>query len=130
MAPSWVASTTRRCSGLASVPSIELAEQLLKVVPEGLTRVFYSDNGSTAVEVALKVSYQYWQQQGRPEKRTFATLKEAYHGDTIGSVSLGGIDLFHATYKALLFDSFKLDPFDAERPGGPLRRARQVSWRR
>ncbi len=100
--------------GLASVPSIELAEQLLKVVPEGLTRVFYSDNGSTAVEVALKVSYQYWQQQGRPEKRTFATLKEAYHGDTIGSVSLGGIDLFHATYKALLFDSFKLDPFDAE----------------
>lgn len=98
--------------GLASVPSIELAERLVDLAPEGLTRVFYSDNGSTAVEVALKVCYQYWHQIGRPEKRRFASLKEAYHGDTIGSVSLGGIDLFHATYKALLFDSVKVDPFD------------------
>ncbi len=98
--------------GLANVPSIELAEKLVEVAPDGLQHVFYSDSGSTAVEVALKVTYQYWQQVGRPEKREFATLKEAYHGDTIGSVSLGGIDLFHKTYKALLFDSHKVDPFD------------------
>jgi adenosylmethionine---8-amino-7-oxononanoate aminotransferase len=98
--------------GLASVPSIELAERLVAVTPEGLNRVFYSDSGSTSVEVALKVCYQYWQQVGRPEKNEFATLKEAYHGDTIGSVSLGGIDLFHATYKALLFPSHKVDPLD------------------
>ncbi|RMG21175.1 MAG: adenosylmethionine--8-amino-7-oxononanoate transaminase [Deltaproteobacteria bacterium] len=98
--------------GLANVPSIELAERLVAVAPPGLQHVFYSDSGSTAVEVALKVTYQYWQQQGEVHKKEFATLREAYHGDTIGSVSLGGIDLFHKTYKALLFDSHKVDPFD------------------
>ncbi|MGZ6133669.1 MAG: aminotransferase class III-fold pyridoxal phosphate-dependent enzyme, partial [Myxococcaceae bacterium] len=67
--------------GLASVPSIELAEELVSVAPRGLTRVFYSDSGSTAVEVALKMAYQYWQQRGRPEKTRFAALSEAYHGD-------------------------------------------------
>ena len=76
--------------GLASVPSIELAEALVRIAPEGLTRVFYSDSGSTAVEVALKMAYQYWQQRGRPEKTRFAALTEAYHGDTLGTVSVGG----------------------------------------
>lgn len=98
--------------GLASVPSIELAARLVDIAPDGLTRVFYSDSGSTAVEVALKVCYQYQQQVGATGRTAFATLRGAYHGDTIGAVSLGGIDLFHATYKKLLFDAHPVDPFD------------------
>ena len=80
--------------GLASVPSIELAEALVRLAPAGLTRVFYSDSGSTAVEVALKMAYQCWRQRGRPEKARFAALSEAYHGDTVGTVSVGGMELF------------------------------------
>jgi adenosylmethionine---8-amino-7-oxononanoate aminotransferase len=89
--------------GLASVPSIELASALVRVAPKGLTRVFYSDSGSTAVEVALKMAYQYWRQRGRPEKARFVALQEAYHGDTVGSVSVGGMELFHGTFRGLLF---------------------------
>jgi adenosylmethionine-8-amino-7-oxononanoate aminotransferase len=89
--------------GLASTPSIELAKALVDVAPPGLTKVFYSDSGSTAVEVALKMAYQYWRQRGRPEKCRFAALDEAYHGDTVGAVSLGGIELFHATFRGLIF---------------------------
>jgi adenosylmethionine---8-amino-7-oxononanoate aminotransferase len=73
-----------------------------------LTRVFYSDSGSEAVEIALKMAFQYWAQKGRPEKKKFARLVNAYHGDTLGSVSVGGIDLFHQIYKPLLFDSFAI----------------------
>jgi len=90
--------------GLASVPSIELAAKLVEVAPRGLARVFYSDSGSTSVEIALKMAYQYWRQRGRPEKRKFVALGEAYHGDTIGSVSVGGIDLFHDIFRDLLFE--------------------------
>jgi adenosylmethionine-8-amino-7-oxononanoate aminotransferase len=89
--------------GLASVPSIELAVELVRIAPTGLTRVFYSDSGSTAVEVALKMAYQYWRQKGRPKKRRFAALEEGYHGDTLGSVSVGGIELFHDIFRGLLF---------------------------
>jgi len=91
--------------GLAHPPAIVLARRLTELAPPGLTKVFYSDNGSTAVEVALKIAYQYWQLKGRPEKRRFLKLKEAYHGDTLGAVSVGGIDLFHQTYGPLLFDT-------------------------
>ena len=94
--------------GLASVPSIELAEALARIAPEGLSRVFYSDSGSTAVEVALKMAYQYWQQRGRPEKTRFAALTEAYHGDTVGSVSVGGMELFHGIFRGLLFEVERL----------------------
>ena len=90
--------------GLASVPSIQLAVELTRVAPPGLTRVFYSDSGSTAVEVAVKIAYQYWRQKGRPEKRKFVALHEAYHGDTLGSVSVGGIELFHDIFRGLLFE--------------------------
>lgn len=90
--------------GQASVPSIELAAKLVSIAPKGLTKVFYSDSGSTAVEVALKMAYQYWRLSGRPEKKRFAALAEAYHGDTLGSVSVGGIDLFHDRFRDLLFD--------------------------
>ncbi len=94
--------------GQASVPSIELAAKLVQLTPEGLEKVFYSDNGSTSVEVALKMAYQYWRQSGRPEKRRFAALEEAYHGDTLGSVSVGGIELFHERFEDLLFDVERL----------------------
>lgn len=93
--------------GLSNIPAIRCAKKLVEIAPEGLTRVFYSDNGSTAVEIALKIAFQYHQQAegGNPNKTKFISLINAYHGDTIGSVSVGGIDLFHATYKSLLFPS-------------------------
>ncbi|MHC4599834.1 MAG: adenosylmethionine--8-amino-7-oxononanoate transaminase [Planctomycetota bacterium] len=96
--------------GLSNAPAVRLASALLSRTPKGLERVFYSDNGSTAAEVALKMAFQYWRQIPNPEReRTlFACLKEGYHGDTVGSVSVGGIDLFHATYRPLLFDTVPL----------------------
>ncbi|WP_312199034.1 adenosylmethionine--8-amino-7-oxononanoate transaminase [Anaerospora hongkongensis] len=91
--------------GLASEPAAELAEQLIQIVPAGLTKVFYSDSGSTAVEIAVKMAYQYWQLKGVTQKQKFVTLANAYHGDTVGSVSVGGIDLFHRIFGPLLFET-------------------------
>jgi adenosylmethionine---8-amino-7-oxononanoate aminotransferase len=96
--------------GLANVPSIELAERLIELAPAGLARVFYSDSGSTAVEVALKLAFQYFQQSGRPEKRRFLALTQAYHGDTLGAVAVGGIDLFHQIFHPLLFQVERVAP--------------------
>lgn len=96
--------------GLSNVPAIELAEKLIQVAPPGLRRVFYSDSGSEAVEVALKMAYQYWCQKGHPEKKKFVKLTNAYHGDTLGSVSVGGIDLFHKIYRPLLFETLSVPP--------------------
>lgn len=95
--------------GLGNVPSIELASKLISIAPRGLTKVFYSDSGSTAVEIALKIAFQYQRQRKEPApgKSKFVTFVNAYHGDTVGSVSVGGIDLFHAMYKPLLFHSYK-----------------------
>ena len=98
--------------GLSNPPAILLARQLVAAAPQGLTRVFYSDNGSTAVEVALKMAVQYWQQQ-HPEagpKTRFLHLKLAYHGDTIGAVSVGNIELFHARFRPLLFPTQAAEP--------------------
>lgn len=91
--------------GLSHEPAIRLAERLIEIAPDGLSRVFYSDSGSTATEVAVKIAYQYWQQVGHPQKNRFISLRDAYHGDTLGSVSVGGIDLFHSTYRPLLFET-------------------------
>lgn len=91
--------------GLTHKPAIDLSEKLLKILPENLTKIFYSDNGSTAVEVALKMAYQYWQFKGQ-NRSFFLSLKNAYHGDTIGAVSVGGTDLFHAKFKPLLFKNY------------------------
>jgi adenosylmethionine-8-amino-7-oxononanoate aminotransferase len=96
--------------GLANVPSIELAERLVEIAPPGLSRVFYSDSGSTAVEVALKIAFQYQKQRGRAEKQKFLALTEAYHGDTVGAVSVGGIDLFHEIFHPLLFHVLRVTP--------------------
>ena len=97
--------------GLTNAPAIKLAQKLVAIAPRGLTKVFYSDNGSTAVEVALKIAFQFWQQSSRAArgKKTFVTLHNAYHGDTLGSVSVGGIELFHRIYKPLLFKTYKAD---------------------
>jgi len=98
--------------GLSNQPAIELAQALITIVPKGLARVFYSDNGSTAVEVALKMAVQYWRQR-HPEagaKNSFLHLKLAYHGDTIGAVSVGNIELFHSRFKPLLFPTIEAEP--------------------
>jgi adenosylmethionine---8-amino-7-oxononanoate aminotransferase len=98
--------------GLSHGPGIELAARLLELAPFGLTRVFYSDSGSTAVEVALKMAFQQWAHRGQPQRTKFVCLRNAYHGDTIGSVSVGGIDLFHSLYRPLLFDALQVEPGD------------------
>ena len=93
--------------GLSNVPSIELAERLVSMAPEGLTKVFYSDNGSTAVEVAIKMAFHYWRHRGE-ERDRFIAFTAAYHGDTVGSVSVGGIELFHGIYSPLLFPVYRV----------------------
>jgi adenosylmethionine-8-amino-7-oxononanoate aminotransferase len=96
--------------GLTHTPAIELAARLVELAPEPLTRVFYSDSGSTAVEVALRMAFQYQRQAGAPERTRFVTLSEAYHGDTIGSVSLGFSEPFHRGYEPITFRVSKFDP--------------------
>lgn len=108
--------------GLAGTPSIVLAKRLVDLaarIPGStppLTRVFYSDSGSTAVEVALKIAFQAHQQRGDTARTRFAALSEAYHGDTVGSVSVGGIDLFHSIYRPLLFDALRVPAPDRADP--------------
>jgi len=94
--------------GLTHEPGIRLAAALLEVAPTSLTRVFYSDSGSAAVEIALKQSFQYWQLRGRPTKQKFLRLGEAYHGDTLGAVGVGGIELFHRIFGPLLVSSIAI----------------------
>ena len=98
--------------GLSHRPGVELAAKLVDLAPAGLSRVFYSDNGSTANEIALKMAFQWWAQRGEPRTR-FVCLEMSYHGDTIGAVSVGGIPLFHQTYGPLLFDAAPVAPSDA-----------------
>lgn len=93
--------------GLTNPPAIELGEKLVELAPRGLSRVFYSDNGSTAVEVALKMAFQYWHQNGKPGRTKFVTLDSGYHGDTVGAMSVGGVELFHGVYKSLLFRTIR-----------------------
>ncbi|SFH88023.1 adenosylmethionine--8-amino-7-oxononanoate transaminase [Planctomicrobium piriforme] len=107
--------------GLSSEPSIELARRLVERAPAGLTRVFYSDSGATAVEAALKMAFQYHRQKGnKPEQRDlFCTVGNAYHGDTIGSVSVGSMELFHRVYGPLLFRTLSCpSPQTLRRPVG------------
>jgi adenosylmethionine---8-amino-7-oxononanoate aminotransferase len=91
--------------GLGQTRSIELAERLIQIAPKGLAKVFYSDSGATAVEIALKIAYQYWRNLGQKQRSKFISLRHAYHGDTVGSVSVGGMELFHGIYKPLLFET-------------------------
>ena len=95
--------------GLANDKSAVLAKRLVDIAPPGLCKVFYSDNGSTAVEIAVKMAFQYQQHRGGgySTKTKFISFKNAYHGDTIGAVSVGGIDLFHAVFRPLLFPTIQ-----------------------
>lgn len=103
--------------GPTNVPATELAARLVAIAPAGLTRVFYSDSGSTAVEIAVKMAYQYFAQHrdaAARRRNVFISMTNAYHGDTLGSVSVGGIDLFHQLYAPLLFETLKApapDPY-------------------
>ncbi len=96
--------------GLSHVPGIQLAQKLIDIAPRGLRRVFYSDNGATAVEIALKMAVQYWQLKGEIQRTRIATLAESYHGDTVGSMSLGYSETFHRFHKSLLFPVLRLTP--------------------
>jgi adenosylmethionine-8-amino-7-oxononanoate aminotransferase len=95
--------------GVTHPPAIELARRLVEVAPPGLTKVFYSDSGATAVEVALKMAFQYWRQKPdpEPERTLFLALEGAYHGDTMGDVSLGGIARFHDAFRPLIFPTLR-----------------------
>jgi len=96
--------------GMSNVPAIELARELVQIAPEGLSRVFYSDSGAEAVEVAARMTVQYWQLVGQPHRTRFITLTESYHGDTVGSVSLGFSERFHRHLRAMLYPVLKIDP--------------------
>ncbi|HJT87013.1 MAG TPA: adenosylmethionine--8-amino-7-oxononanoate transaminase [Bryobacteraceae bacterium] len=90
-------------AGCTHRPAVELAERLLALLPGGLTRLFYSDDGSTAVEVALKLACQYWNNRGQPRRRTFVTLHHAYHGDTVGTMSASEDSIFTRAFTPMLF---------------------------
>ena len=95
-------------AGFSHAPVIELSERLVALAPEGLSRVFYADNGSSGIEVALKMSYHYWRNCGHAEKKRFVTLSNSYHGETVAAMSVGDVALFTDTYKPLLMDTFKV----------------------
>ncbi|SFJ26326.1 adenosylmethionine-8-amino-7-oxononanoate aminotransferase [Thermoflavimicrobium dichotomicum] len=94
--------------GAANIPAILLAERLVQITPGRLQKVFYSDSGAEAVEIGLKMAFLYWKHRGRPEKQLFLSMKNGYHGDTLGAVSVGGIDLFHQAFDRLLFPTEKV----------------------
>ena len=96
--------------GLSHVPGIELGQKLIEIAPEGLKRVFYSDDGATAVEAALKMVVQYWQLKGEEQRTKIASLAESYHGDTVGSMSVGYSETFHRFHRSLLFPVLRLNP--------------------
>jgi len=94
-------------AGLTHKPAVELAERLVSITPANLTKVFYSDNGSTAVEIALKMSFQYWHNTGKSKKAKFLSLDRAYHGDTMGTMAISGVDLFNKKFEGFFFESYK-----------------------
>lgn len=96
--------------GLSHPPAIELAEKLIGIAPQGLKRVFYSDDGATAVEIALKIAIQYWQLKGEEKRTQIASLVESYHGDTVGSMSVGYSETFHRFHRSMFFPVVRLNP--------------------
>lgn len=96
-------------------PAIELSERIINLVPKGLKKVFFSDNGSSAVEIALKISFQYHQQINKTKKTRFIALTDAYHGETLGALSVGGVDLYNKIYKPLLLDTLRVKGPDCHR---------------
>lgn len=109
-------------AGFSHAPVIELSERLVALTPDGLNRVFYADNGSSCIEIALKMSYHYWYNCGQPEKKRFITLSNSYHGETVAAMSVGDVALFTETYRSLLLNTLKVPSPDCylREPG--------VSW--
>ena len=103
--------------GASNPTTIKLAKRLVELAPEGLEHVFFSDDGATAVEVALKMAFQYWRQRDdpQPEKTVYAAIGNAYHGDTLGCVSVGGVARFHEMFRPLLFEVLRLPTPDTYR---------------
>ena len=99
--------------GVTNPSASILAKKLIDISPPGLKKVFYSGDGASAVEVAIKMAFQYWMIKGRSEKKKFVCLEDGYHGDTLGAVSVGGIDIFHSTFDPLLFESIKISSYDS-----------------
>ena len=91
-------------AGFTHEPVLELSERLVRLLPAGLTRCFYADNGSAAVEIAVKMSFHYWQNRGQPRKRRFITLSNSYHGETLGALAVGDVELYKKVYQPLLMD--------------------------
>src|SRR5204863_7538298 len=89
-------------AGFTPEGAVTLAEKLCSIAPKGLARVFYADNGSSAVEVALKMSFHYWRNTGHPEKKRFIALENSYHGETLGALAVGGPGQYRDTYQPLL----------------------------
>ena len=109
-------------AGCTHPPAVELAERLVALLPDRVARVFYSDNGSTAVEVGLKLAWQYWLNRGEPERRTFIALEHAYHGDTVGAMSVSAASSFTAPFEPLLFPVVRVaDPCRYRDPRGQMR---------
>ena len=102
-------------AGFTHEPAVELASRLAALAPAGLTRVFFADNGSSAVEVALKMSFQYWQQVGVRQKTRFVSLTDAYHGETLGALSVSGCDLYRSIYQPILLQGFQVQGPDCFR---------------
>src|SRR5687768_10213199 len=96
--------------GLSHVPGIQLAQKLIEIAPNGLKRVFYSDSGATAVEIAFNMAIQYWQLKGEGRTTQVASLAASYHGDTVGSMSIGYSETFHRFHKSLLFPVLRITP--------------------
>jgi adenosylmethionine-8-amino-7-oxononanoate aminotransferase len=97
-------------AGIAHAPAAELAEALCREAPAGLEHAFFSDDGSTAVEVAMKLALQYWAQNGRPARRAFVALEGAFHGETLGATALGGVELFRKPFEGALLTCFHVAP--------------------
>ncbi|MFO0451317.1 MAG: adenosylmethionine--8-amino-7-oxononanoate transaminase [Pseudomonadota bacterium] len=110
--PEIVAAVQRQAAELEHVmlagfthgPAVELAERLVRLAPAGLTRCFYADSGSAAIEIAVKMSFHHWKNVGRPKKRRFVTLANSYHGETLGALAVGSVDLYKEIYRPLLMD--------------------------
>ena len=100
-------------AGFTHEPAISLAERLTQIAPKGLSRCFYADNGSSAVEVALKMSVHYWRNVGKPQKTRFMTLQNSYHGETLGALGVGDVGLYRETYDALLLTPIRVMSPDA-----------------
>src|SRR3990170_3198102 len=96
--------------GLTNIPAAELSRRLIEIAPPGLQRIFYSDSGATAVEIALKMAFGYWQLRGEPSRDLFVSLTEGYHGDTVGAMSVGYSEPFDRLFRPLLFPCLKINP--------------------